>query len=98
MYSVSSKNVASNITIVSDLYSSQIQAISIVFLYFQKNHYRKLHFWIKLKTPRDFLCHEVFKNVYFVGVRNIEGENHPGHTVDNIIGADNRFSSHKKWT
>ena len=81
MYSVSSKNVASNITIVSDLYSSQIQAISIVFLYLKKNHYRKLRFWIKLKTPRDFLCHEVFKNVYFVGVRNVEGENHPGHTV-----------------
>ena len=41
----------------------------------------KLHFWVKLKTPRDFLCHEVFKNVYFVGVRNVEGENHPEHTV-----------------
>ena len=35
----------------------------------------------KLKTTCDFLCHECFKNVYFVGVRNFEGENHPGHTV-----------------
>ena len=36
---------------------------------------------MKLNTRCDFLCHEGFKNVYFVGVRNVEGENHPGHTV-----------------
>ena len=36
---------------------------------------------MKLNTTCDFLCHEGFKNVYFVGVRNFEGENHPGHTV-----------------
>ena len=35
----------------------------------------------KIENTDDFLCHEVFKNVYFVGVRNVEGENHPWHTV-----------------
>ena len=34
-----------------------------------------------MNTTCDFLCYEGFKNVYFVGVRNVEGENHPGHTV-----------------
>ena len=32
-------------------------------------------------TPDDFLCYECSKNIYVVGVRNDEGENHLGHTV-----------------
>ena len=36
---------------------------------------------MKLNTPHDFLCHECFKNIYIVGVRNVEVENHSGHTV-----------------
>ena len=38
-------------------------------------------FWIKQNTPCVFLCHEGFKNGYFVGVRNVEGENYLEHTV-----------------
>ena len=33
-----------------------------------------------------FLCHEGFKNTYFVGVRNVEGENQPGHTAPMAMG------------
>ena len=31
--------------------------------------------------PHDSLCNEGFKNVYLVGVRNVEGQNTYGHTV-----------------
>ena len=34
-----------------------------------------------MNIPHDFSCHEGSKNVYFIQVRNLEGQNHPGHTV-----------------
>ena len=41
----------------------------------------KLRFWTKLSIPHDFYCQEGTKNVSFVSVRNIEGQNRSGHTV-----------------
>ena len=35
----------------------------------------------KMNTPHDPSCHEDSKKVYFVHVRNLEGQNHPEHTV-----------------
>ena len=43
---------------------------------------------MKLNTPHDFLCHECFKNIYIVGVRNVEGENHSEHTVNTDPGIE----------
>ena len=37
-----------------------------------------------MNIPHDFSCHECSKNVYFIEVRNLEGQNHPGHTVVTI--------------
>ena len=34
-----------------------------------------------MNIPHDSSCHEGSKNVYFIEVRNLEGQNHPGHTV-----------------
>ena len=31
--------------------------------------------------PHDFYCQEGTKNVSFISVRNIDGQNHSGHTV-----------------
>ena len=36
---------------------------------------------MKLSIPHVFSCHEGFKNMYSVGVRKVEGENYPEHTV-----------------
>ena len=33
-----------------------------------------------MNIPHDFSCHEGSKNVYFIEVRNLEGQNHPEHT------------------
>ena len=38
-----------------------------------------------MNIPHDFSCHECSKNVYFIEVRNLEGQNHPGHTVISLI-------------
>ena len=38
-----------------------------------------------MNIPHDFSCHEGSKNVYFIQVRNLEGQNHPGHTVSNHV-------------
>ena len=43
---------------------------------------------MKLNTPHDFLCHECFKNIYIIGVRNIEGENHSEHTVNCFLDSN----------
>ena len=52
---------------------------------------------MKLNTICDFLCHEGLKNVYFVRVRNVEGENCPEHTVSPLDietkGANLEFST-----
>ena len=34
-----------------------------------------------MNIPHDSSCHEGCKNVSFTQVRNLEGQNHPGHTV-----------------
>ena len=34
-----------------------------------------------MNIPHDSSCHEGSKNVYFIQVRNLEGQNHPGHAV-----------------
>ena len=40
----------------------------------------------KMNIPHDFSCLEGSKNVHFIHVRNLEGQNHPWHTVyDNVI-------------
>ena len=36
----------------------------------------------KMNIPHDFQCHESSKNVYFVVVRNVEGQIHPWHPVN----------------
>ena len=38
-----------------------------------------------MNIPHDFSCHEGSKNVYFIQVRNLEGQNHPGHTVNKDV-------------
>ena len=35
----------------------------------------------KMNMPHDSSCYEGSKNVWFVHVRNLEGQNHPEHTV-----------------
>ena len=39
-----------------------------------------------MNIPHDSSCHEGFKNVSFIQVRNLEGQNHPGHTVFMDVG------------
>ena len=34
-----------------------------------------------MNIPHDSSCHEGSKNVSFIQVRNLEGQNHAGHTV-----------------
>ena len=68
--SVLSKNVASNITIVSDSISNKISTYFDSVLMFFFDHHRKLCFWIELNTPSDSLFYEGYKNAYFAGDRN----------------------------
>ena len=39
----------------------------------------------KMNIPHDSSCHEVSMNESFIQVRNLEGQNHPGHTVIHYI-------------
>ena len=38
-----------------------------------------------MNKPHDSSCHEGSKNVYFIQVRNLEGQNHSGHTVESYV-------------
>ena len=40
-----------------------------------------------MNIPHDSSCHEGSKNVSFIQVRNLEGQNHPGHTVSYVLVA-----------
>ena len=42
-----------------------------------------------MNIPHDPSCHEGSKNVYFIEVRNLEGQNHPGHIVGYIFVYEN---------
>ena len=42
---------------------------------------RGSYYWTKLKTSYDFYCYKGSKNMYFVSVRNIDGQKHSEHTV-----------------
>ena len=37
-----------------------------------------------MNIPHDSSCHEGSKNVSFIQVRNLKGQNHPGHTVMSV--------------
>ena len=43
--------------------------------------------------PHDSLCNEGFKNVYLVGVRNVEGQNTYGHTVPYDLDSEDHMQS-----
>ena len=42
-----------------------------------------------MNITHDSLCNEGSKNVYIVGVRNVEGQISPGHTVYTLLEETN---------
>ena len=81
VYSFFPKAVATKFTNVHDLNLKQISLISIVIFRFLKKSLEVATALEKMNIPHDFSCHECSKNVYFIEVRNLEGQNYPGHTV-----------------
>ena len=84
VYSFFPKAVATKFTNVCDLNLKQISIISIVVLSFLKKSLEVATALEKLNIPHASSCHESSKNIYFFQVRNLKGQNHPGHTVSSF--------------